>query len=82
MSDTETHPTIAHLTAKDRFRTQTRLAAAAGVKPHTICGKKTSDNPLTFEQMERILRAAPDMGVPISPDDFFPHLTAHDGEAA
>lgn len=61
---------IDHL--KSRFGTQTRLAEAAGVKPHTISGKKDSANPLTHEQMRRILERAPDMGVVVTPDDFFP----------
>lgn len=61
---------IDHLAA--RFGTQTRLAEAAGVKPHTISGKHASPNPLTHSQMSRILEAAPAMGVEITPDDFFP----------
>lgn len=64
---------IDHLTAPERFRTQTRLAEAAGVKPHTISEKRHS-NSLTHEQMRRILKAAPQMGVEISPGDFFPGL--------
>jgi len=70
---------IKHL--KSRFGTQTRLAEAAGVKPHTISGKKDSANPLTHEQMRRILEKAPEMGVQVTPADFFPDITGPD-EAA
>lgn len=80
MSDISTHPVITHLTAKERFGSQTRLAAAAGVKPHTICGKRDSENPLTYKQMRNILRTAPEMGVEVRPDDFFPGES--DDEAA
>lgn len=69
---------IDHLTAPERFRTQTRLAEAAGVKPHTICEKRKSDNPLTHVQMRRILRVAPAMGVAVEPSDFFPELKQAD----
>ena len=62
---------IDHLTAPERFGTQTRLAEAAGVKPHTISEKRHS-NALTHNQMRRILDVAPRMGVEIGPDDFFP----------
>lgn len=71
MSDTNV---IDHLTAADRFGTQTRLAEAAGVKPHTISEKRKAGN-LTHEQMRRILRVAPAMGVSIRPDDFFPEIS-------
>lgn len=64
---------IDHL--KTRFGTQTRLAVAAGVKQNTISDKK-STNSLTHEQMRRILRAAPAMGVTVTPEDFFPELFA------
>jgi hypothetical protein len=69
---TDKHPVITHLTSPAKFSTQTRLAVAAGVKPHTISGKSASPNPLTLSQMTRILDAAPAMGVEITPDDFFP----------
>lgn len=62
---------IAHL--KTRFGTQTRLAEAAGVKPHTISEKKQS-NCLTHAQMRRILQVAPEMGVEIDAWDFFPEV--------
>lgn len=65
-------PLIEHLTDEQRFRTQTRLAEAAGVKPHTISGKANSDNPLTYAQMRRLLREAPSMGVDLDAWDFFP----------
>lgn len=68
------NPVIAHLIDPERFRTQTRLAAAAGVKPHTISGKAADDNPLTYAQMCRILQVAPEFGVRITPADFFPGL--------
>lgn len=66
---------IEHLTAASRFRTQTRLAKAAGVQPHTITEKK-HNNSLTHAQMRRILQAAPDMGVEITPADFFPEFVS------
>lgn len=65
---------IAHLTAPERFKTQTRLAEAAGVKPQTI-NEKRHTNSLTHDQMRRILRSAPAMGVDIDPWDFFPDLS-------
>ena len=65
-------PVIEHLTDRTRFGTQTRLAQAAGVKPHTISGKAAGDNPLTYTQMRRVLQAAPSMGVAIDAWDFFP----------
>lgn len=68
MSDTNV---IVHLTAPTRFGSQKRLAAAAGVTQPTISERKAS-NTLSHEQMRRILAAAPDMGVIVTPDDFFP----------
>lgn len=65
---------IEHLTRKELFGSQTRLARAAGCEPHTICGKRNSRNPLTYEQMRRILSRAPDLGVLVTPEDFFPGL--------
>ena len=65
---------ISHLTDAQRFGSQTRLALAAWVRPHTINGKRESKNPLTHAQMKRILQVAPDMGVRIDPWDFFPDL--------
>lgn len=62
------HPAIRRLLEK--LGTQTAIAAAAGVRPHTICGKQASPNPLTYEQMERIMTADPR----VTPGDFFPHL--------
>jgi antitoxin component of MazEF toxin-antitoxin module len=64
---------IDHLTAPERFRTQTRLAEAAGVKQNTMCEKRKT-NALTHEQMRRILKNAPAMGVQIGPEDFFPEF--------
>lgn len=66
---------IAHLTKRGLFGSQTALAKAAGCTPHTICGKRNKRNPLTYEQMCRILANAPDMGVEVTPEDFFPELT-------
>lgn len=54
-----------------RFGTQTRLAEAAGVKQNTMSDRKAA-NSLTHQQMRRILRVAPEMGVEVTPDDFFP----------
>ena len=83
MADKAVDPSnvIDHLTAPERFRTQTRLAEAAGVKPHTICEKRHT-NTLTHDQMRRILRAAPDMGVEVRPDDFFPEFSPTTPEAS
>ena len=60
---------IDHLTR--RFGNQTRLAEAAGVSQPTIAGRKKS-NSLSHDQMRRIMRVGPAMGVSIKPDDFFP----------
>jgi uncharacterized protein (DUF2384 family) len=73
---------ITHLTDAHRFGSQTRLALAAGVKPHTINGKRKSENPLTHSQMRRILKTAPEMGVAIDPWDFFPDLRPGDLQSA
>jgi len=70
---TDTPNVIAHLTAPQRFRTKTRLAEAAGVKQNTMCDRAKA-NALSHEQMRRILRNAPAMGVQISPADFFPEF--------
>lgn len=75
-------PVIEHLTSRERFGSQTRLAKAAGVRPHTICGKAKNTNPLTYEQMVRILRIAPTMGVKMDPWDFFPPQVLTEAEAA
>lgn len=75
MTDKQIAPVIRHLTSPERFGTQTRLAEAAGVKPHTISGKATGTNPLTYAQMRRVLEVAPQMGVDVKPEDFFPDLT-------
>lgn len=72
---------IDHLTASERFRTQTRLAEAAGVKPHTISEKRRSGS-LTHDQMRRILKVAPEMGVDVTPDDFFPEIIDPQADAA
>jgi len=63
---------IDHLTR--RFGNQTRLAEAAGVSQPTIAGRKKS-NSLSHDQMRRIIRSGPTMGVAIKPDDFFPEWT-------
>lgn len=73
-------PVIEHLTQRSHFGSQTRLAEAAGVKPHTISGKAASPNPLTYAQMRRVLEVGPQMGVIVTPGDFFPDLGQ--GEAA
>lgn len=74
---------IAHLVTPERFRTQTRLAQAAGVRPHTISERRHGSGTLTHEQMRRILLAAPSMGVLIDAWDFFPDIAAsRSGEAA
>lgn len=76
MSDTNV---IDHLTR--RFGNQTRLAEAAGVSQPTIAGRKKS-NSLSHEQMRRIMREAPKMGVRIKPSDFFPELISPQVAAA
>lgn len=77
MSDTNV---ILHL--RKRFGTQTRLAQAAGVKQNTISDRRKA-NSLTHDQMRRILKSAPEMGVEVTPDDFFPEFgSGRDGEAA
>jgi transcriptional regulator with XRE-family HTH domain len=63
------------------FGTQLRLAAAAGVKQNTISGQKKG-NRLTHGQMRNILRNAPEMGVQVTPEDFFPELKAEAQDAA
>lgn len=68
MSDTNV---VEHL--KGLFGTQVNLAKAAGVKQNTISDRRAR-NSLTHEQMRRILRNGPDMGVSVSPEDFFPEL--------
>jgi transcriptional regulator with XRE-family HTH domain len=78
MSDRTISPVIRHLTARERFGSQTRLAEAAGVKPHTISGKAAGENPLSYLQMRRILEVAPAMGVKVAPDDFFPDVVGED----
>lgn len=73
---------VDHLTRPERFKTQTRLAEAAGVKQNTISDRRRA-NALTHEQMRRILRSAKEMGLAIAPDDFFPEFKAQgEGEAA
>ena len=73
MSDTAN--VIVHLTSPERFGNQTRLAEAAGVTQSTISERKLS-NSLSHQQMRRILRVGPAMGVKVTPYDFFPELAA------
>lgn len=61
-----------------KFGTQTAIAAAIGVKPHTICGKQANSNPLTYSQMEKLLERAPALGVELEPADFFPRAANAD----
>lgn len=68
------HALIDHLTGRSLFKNQSELARAAGVKPHTISGKKDSENVLTLSQMRRVLVVGREMGVPVTPADFFPDL--------
>lgn len=60
---------IDHLTK--RFGTQMRLAIAAGCAQSTMSEKRKT-NALTHDQMRRLLRVGPEMGVTITPADFFP----------
>lgn len=70
------HPLIDHLTSRSLFKNQSELARAAGVKPHTISGKKDGENVLTLAQMRRVLVIGREWGVPITPADFFPDIQA------
>ncbi len=63
-----------------RFGTQTRLAAAAGVKQNTMSDRRAT-NSLSHDQMRRILREAPAMGVSVTPEDFFPEFQSNSAEA-
>jgi uncharacterized protein (DUF2384 family) len=63
------------------FGTQTKLAMAAGVKQNTMSERRQT-NSLSHQQMRRILKVAPEMGVEVTPDDFFPEFAArHDARA-
>ena len=73
MTETPTPNVIEYLSKK--FGTQTRLAAAAGIRQHTMSERKAV-NSLSHDQMRRIMRAGPDMGVEITPYDFFPEIPA------
>lgn len=66
---------IDHLTAAERFRTQTRLADAVGVTQSTVAGRRKV-NSLSHDQMRRLLKVAPEYGVTITPADFFPEVSA------
>lgn len=68
------HPLIDHLTSRSLFKNQSELAEAAGIKPHTLSGKKGGDNVFTLSQMRRLLVVGQELGVPITPNDFFPDL--------
>ncbi|MEH6676164.1 hypothetical protein [Phenylobacterium sp.] len=70
---------IDHLTR--RFGNQTRLAEAAGVRQSSIAGRKKT-NSLSHDQMRRILREGPRMGVAVAPADFFPEMAPGQPEAA
>jgi transcriptional regulator with XRE-family HTH domain len=59
----------------ERFGTQARLAEAAGCTQSTISERRKRRS-LTHRQMRRILEKAPDMGVPVTPDDFFTDIVA------
>lgn len=70
MTDTNV---IDHLTR--RFGNQTKLAEAAGISQPTVSERKKS-NSLSHAQMRRILKVAPQMGVTVTPEDFFPEIAA------
>ena len=76
MTDTNV---IDHLTR--RFGNQTRLAEAAGISQPTISERKKS-NSLSHAQMRRILQVAPEMGVEVAPEDFFPEMASNDTAAS
>jgi hypothetical protein len=64
---------VDHLLTK--FGNQHRLAEAAGCAQNTISDRKRV-NSLRHDQMRNILRKAPEMGVAVAPEDFFPELKA------
>ena len=68
---------IEYLTAPERFGNQTRLGQAIGLGQSSVAGRKKA-NSLSHDQMRRLLEVAPDFGVPLSPSDFFPELSAND----
>lgn len=68
MSDTNV---IDHLTAPNRFGTQTRLGEALGISQGTVSGRRKA-NSLSHDQMRRLLKIAPDFGIDLTPSDFFP----------
>lgn len=70
---TDTINVIEHLTAKERFGNQTRLGQAIGVGQSTVAGRKKV-NSLSHDQMRTLLKVAPDFGVTLSPQDFFPEI--------
>lgn len=70
---TDTTNVIDYLTAPERFGNQTRLGAAIGVGQSTVAGRKKA-NSLSHEQMRRLLKIAPTLGVPLTPADFFPEM--------
>lgn len=74
MSDTNV---VEHL--KGLFGTQVALAKAAGVKQNTISDRRAA-NSLTHAQMRRILARAPEMGVQVTPEDFFPEWPGERGQ--
>ena len=59
---------IDHLLEKG-FRTQARLASAAGVGQSSVADWKAS-NRIPFERMKQIIRSAWDEGIDISTEDF------------
>jgi transcriptional regulator with XRE-family HTH domain len=52
------------------FKTQARLAAAAGVKQSSVADWKAA-NRVPFERTKQIIRYAHDEGIEISPLDFY-----------
>jgi hypothetical protein len=62
------------------FGNQVRLAEAAGCGQPAISERRKT-NSLSHHQMRTILRKAPEMGVEVKPDDFFPELRRDDRAA-
>jgi len=57
------------------FGSQTKLANAAGCAQSTM-SEKQKTNSLTHAQMRRILSVGRELGVPVTPNDFFPEFEA------
>lgn len=70
---------IEYLTAPERFGNQTRLGQAIGLGQSSVAGRKKA-NSLSHDQMRTLLKVAPELGVPLSPFDFFPELASDNAD--